>query len=219
METAPYILTDFKPFSLRTTVAEVKSLFNETTFSHFPIVRNNKIIGIISENDIRVIEDNDADLESVHHLFVLFTIKESNNILEIIQAFVNKKTNLFPVIDSNNNYIGYFDLMDILQLYKSSPFINNEGTFLLLEKEIGDFSFSEICQIIESNNGKVLGIFISENGASSTKITLKFSSQDVNEIIQSFRRYEYAVISNHNEDFYLEDLKDRSNYLKKYLNI
>ena len=51
------------------------------------------------------------------------------------------------------------------------------------------------------------------------KISLKFSSQDVNEIIQSFRRYDYKVLSDHKEDFYLEDLKDRNDYLRKYLNI
>jgi len=40
-----------------------------------------------------------------------------------------------------------------------------------------------------------------------------------NKIIQTFRRYNYTVLSKHVEDAYLEDLKDRSNYLQKYLNI
>jgi hypothetical protein len=41
----------------------------------------------------------------------------------------------------------------------------------------------------------------------------------MNAIVQTFRRYNYLVVSNHEEDRFLEDLKDRSNYLDKYLNI
>jgi hypothetical protein len=88
-----------------------------------------------------------------------------------------------------------------------------------LEKEIQDFSFSQVCQIVETNNGKVLGLFISEISGAIVKITLKFNAREINEIIQTFRRYNYNVLSKHKEDFYLEDLKERSDYLQKYLNI
>ena len=41
----------------------------------------------------------------------------------------------------------------------------------------------------------------------------------MNAIVQTFRRYNYNIISNHEEDKFLEDLKDRSKYLDRYLNI
>ena len=72
---------------------------------------------------------------------------------------------------------------------------------------------------MESNKGKVSGIFVIEANGNSAKFMVKFNAQDINEIIQSFRRYEYQVLSNHIEDYFLKDLKDRSNYLQKYLNI
>ena len=43
--------------------------------------------------------------------------------------------------------------------------------------------------------------------------------KDINEIIQTFRRYNYSVLSLHEDDFYLQDLKDRSDYLQKYLDM
>ena len=58
-----------------------------------------------------------------------------------------------------------------------------------------------------------------DNSNNFIKITVKFNAQDINEIIQSFRRYDYQVLSQHKEDYFLEDLKDRSDYLQKYLNI
>lgn len=219
METAPYILNEFEAFSLETTVFEVKNFFNETTYSHFPIVKNNNLIGLISETDIEGIDEDEKEIGYFQYLFNLFLTEDSNNILEIITIFASNEANIIPVIDKENNYIGYFDLIDILHLYNETPFLNNEGAVVVLEKELIDFSFSEICQIVESNGGKLYGLFISESNATTVKITVKFTAQDVNEILQSFRRYEYSVISNHEEDYYLEDLKERSKYLQKYLNI
>jgi hypothetical protein len=219
MGTTTNILNEYKAFTLQTTVAEAKALFNETIFCNFPIVKNNQLIGLISENDIQSIDNNEAKLEEFYYLSSLFFIKESINLLEIFKIFATNETNLIPVINLQNEYLGYYDLIDILHVYKNTPFLNNEGVIILLEKEIRDYSISEISQIVESNNGKILGVFISESNSTSIKITLKFSSQDVNEIIQSFRRYNYKVLSNHKEDFYLEELKERSDYLRKYLNI
>ena len=78
---------------------------------------------------------------------------------------------------------------------------------------------SQLCQIVESEKGMILGIFIAEINATTTKIALKISSKEINELLQSFRRYNYQVLSNHKEDFFMEELKERSNYLQKYLNI
>jgi hypothetical protein len=41
----------------------------------------------------------------------------------------------------------------------------------------------------------------------------------LSDIIQTFIRYGYVVIAGHEEDSYVQDLKDRSDYLKKYLDI
>jgi len=219
METTPCILKEFKAFTLQTKIADVKLLFNETTYSHFPIVKNKQLIGLISETEIEGIEKNQSTLEDYYYLSSLFFIKESIHLLEILRVFASNEANLIPVINTKNEYLGYYDLIDILHFYKDTPLLNNEGIVLLLEKEARDYSFSEICQIVESNNGKIFGIFISEFNSTTVKFTLKFSSQDVNDIIQAFRRYNYNVLSNHKEDFYLEELKERTDYLNKYLNI
>ncbi len=219
METTPYILKEFKAFTTHTKIADVKLLFRETTYSHFPIVEKNQLLGLIPEIDIRSIFEDDKELGNFQDLFQLFFTEEDNNLLEILKIFAANETNLIPVINDKKQYLGYCDLIDILHVYNNTPFLKNEGTVLGIEKNITEYSFSEICQIVESNNGNVLGIFISEADATSVKITLKFFAQDVNDIIQTFRRYNYKVLSKHKEDFYLEDLKERSNYLQKYLNI
>lgn len=219
METTPYILNDLKAFSLENTIEEAKQLFEETSFSHFPILKNKQLIGLISEESIKEIEENENEIGYFQYLFSMFHIEKNSNLLEILGVFASNNTNLIPVIIENNEYIGYYEINDILQLINSTPFLKSEGIVVVLEKEIRDYSFSEICQIVESNNAKIVGLFVSESNTTTVKITIKINSKEINEILQSFRRYNYNVISTHKEDFFIEDLKDRSNYLQKYLNI
>ena len=80
-------------------------------------------------------------------------------------------------------------------------------------------TFSEISQIVESNNAKLLGAFISNLENDRAQITIKVSNCSLNDIVQSFRRYSYTIVSGHEEDRFLEILKERSNYLNKYLNL
>jgi hypothetical protein len=72
---------------------------------------------------------------------------------------------------------------------------------------------------VESNNGKLLGLFVSSSDVETIEVTLKINIGPINEIIQTFRRYDYEIISEHHEDNYINTLKERSDYLDKYLNI
>ena len=63
------------------------------------------------------------------------------------------------------------------------------------------------------------GLFISDVTANKVQITIKIAMGGINEIIQTFRRYNYEIITEHQEDNYLNSLKERSEYLDKYLNI
>ena len=82
-----------------------------------------------------------------------------------------------------------------------------------------DYSFSEISQIVESNDAKILGAFVSKMESDVVQITLKIGNSGLNDVIQTFRRYNYNIVSGHEEDTYIESLKERSEYLRKYLDI
>ena len=78
---------------------------------------------------------------------------------------------------------------------------------------------SEIAQIVESNNTKLLGAFITNSENDRVQVTCKISAENLNDVIQSFRRYSYTIVFGNNDDQFLEDLKERSAYLDKYLNV
>ena len=141
------------------------------------------------------------------------------NWLDVLEVFAKNETNLVPVLDEANKYIGYYELEDVIRFLHETPFLKENGGILVVKKELNAISLSQIAQIVESNNGKLLGIFISKSDGHFAEVTVKISQTGLNEIIQTFRRYEYEIISEHQEDSYLKNLKERSDYLDKYLNI
>jgi Mg/Co/Ni transporter MgtE len=139
--------------------------------------------------------------------------------LDVLEVFAKNHTNIVPVLDEENKYVGYYELEDIVKFFHETPFLKEQGGIVVVEKSIDDYSMSQIAQIVESNNGKLLGLFVSEADIEKVQVTVKIALGSMNDIIQTFRRYNYEIISEHQEDNYLNSLKERSEYLDKYLNI
>ena len=218
MPLSEYIINDIKPLQTTDIIKDVQQLFNQLTYSHIPIIRDNIYIGCMSENDAHCFE---SDKSITDFLYVIegFFVRSQTVWLDVLEAFAQNDCNIMPVLDDKNNYIGYYELNDIMSLFNETPFFAEPGGIIIIEKGYNDYSFSEVCQIVESNNAKLLGAFISKIENDVVQITLKIGSAGLNDIIQSFRRYSYNIISGHEEDAFLKNLKDRSDYLDKYLNL
>ena len=89
----------------------------------------------------------------------------------------------------------------------------------MVAKNATDYSFSEISQIVESNNATLFGAFVSKVEDDSVQITLKLSLHDINNTLHSFRRYNYEIVNEFEKDKYIDELNQRSEYLQRYLNI
>lgn len=218
MEITNYITTDFKAIDSQDTISNVKDFFDELNFSHFPVVEEGIYIGSIASEDIETFENDKKVIDYRYTLEGFFT-KTDSLWLEVLEVFAKNHSNLIPVLDENNTYVGYYEIDDIMSFFHQTPFLKEQGRIIKVRKGVLDYSMSQITQIVESNNGKLLGLFISEADIDTIEVTMKISLGAINEIIQTFRRYNYEITSEHHEDDYINNLKERSDYLDKYLNI
>jgi Mg/Co/Ni transporter MgtE len=217
-EITNYITNDYKAIDSRETIAYVQDFFNEFPFSHFPVVEEGIYIGSIASDDIETFDSIKKVFDYRYSLEGFFA-REKMIWLDVLEVFAKNHSNLVPVLDEKNQYLGYYEISDILIFFHETPFLQEPGAILVVKKKTLDYSIGEITQIVESNNGKILGLFVSESNLENTSVTIKLNLGVMNEIIQSFRRYNYEIISEHHEDSYINTLKERSDYLDKYLNI
>ena len=213
-----FINNDIKPLRVNDSIATAQDLFAEYPFSHFPVLEDGIYIGSANAEDTELM-DIDKTVGENRFSFGRFFARNTTIWLDVLEIFAKNETNIVPVLDENNKYMGYYEINDIIRFFHETPFLKENGGILVVEKNVVDYSMSEAAQIVESNNGKLLGLFVSEVNVEKVQITLKISMGGLSEIIQTFRRYNYDIISEHQEDAYLNTLKDRSDYLDKYLNI
>lgn len=214
-----YILNQIEVLTLNSSIKKAQKICERFSVTHIPIVENGKFMGCISESESLTIEDHTSSISKYSYILNFFYANENGSILELMKLFANNESNIMPILDNEKNYIGYYELNDILDLFCSSPFMRHDGVIMIIEKAKNDFSVSEICQIVESNESKILGLHISSETLDTIGATVKINSEDINEVIQTFRRYKYTIISEHEDDIYLQDLIERSDYLQKYLNM
>jgi Mg/Co/Ni transporter MgtE len=213
-----YINNEIKPLKHTQAIAAAQDLFIDFPYTHFPVIEEGVYIGCISKENAEL-QDSESLINDNRFNFDRFFVRENMIWLDVLEIFAKNESNIIPVLDVKNSYLGYYELEDVIRFLHETPFLKEEGGIIVVEKETDKFSMSQVAQIIESNNAKILGIFISNVVGNKVEITIKISQSGINDIIQTFRRYEYEIISEHQEDSYLNSLKERSEYLDKYLNI
>lgn len=217
-EITEYISNDFKALDSEETIVEVQSFFDEVPFSHFSVLKEGVYLGCIAADDLETF-DFDKKVSDYKYTLEGFFARINMNWLDVLEIFAKNDCNMVPVLGEDNSYLGYYELEDVVKFLYETPFLKDQGGIIVVEKNAVDYSIGQITQIVESNNGKLLGLFISDASAEKVQVTIKIALGPMNDIIQTFRRYNYEIVSEHQEDNYMNSLKERSEYLDKYLNI
>ncbi|MCK5443238.1 MAG: CBS domain-containing protein [Maribacter sp.] len=218
MQIQSHIITNIPVFKLDEPLEKLVQFFMENTFSHIAIVEEDRFLGVLSKNDLENFEV-DKKIGDYRHNLEVFFVKQDASWLDVLEIFTRNEANLLPVLGNEEEVLGYYDITDVVSVFINTPFFTEPGGILVVAKGAKDYSFSEIAQIVESNNGKLIGGFISEMRNDVVQITLKISSTNLNEVMQTFRRYNYNILFGNIDDQFIEDLKQRSDYLDKYLNV
>jgi CBS domain-containing protein len=183
-------------------------------------VNNEEFLGLVSQTDI---EDLNIPEEALGNHNLSLTrpfIYGDQNIFEIIRLFSTQKLTLLPVLDRKNNYLGVITLADLVQNFSHLTAADNPGGVIIIELNNNDYSLQEIAQIIESNDAKVLGLYV-RTFPDSTKIeiTIKLNKIDIRPVLQTLYRYKYGVTASFTEEEDDDVLKERFDSLMNYLNI
>ena len=189
--------------------------------SHLPIVNNQDFLGLISDSDIY--DMNNPEEAIGNHTLKLFKpyVDSEQHIFEVIGLASRLKLTVVPVLDKNNHFKGVITITDLIRHIAGLSSMDQPGGIIVVELIERDYSLSQIAQIVESNNVKVLSMYITSIPESTKlEVTLKVNTGDLASVIKTFERYNYDVktwVSGNDsmDNFYSE----RFDMLMKYLNI
>ena len=130
------------------------------------------------------------------------------------------KLTLIPVLDDNEKYLGSITLRDLVNYIANSFSLENPGGVIVLEMSENDYNLTEIAQIVQSNDAKILSVFLASHPDSTRlEVVIKLNKTDMGAILQTFDRYGYYVKASFGEDEDLESIKENYDSFMNYLNI
>ncbi len=205
-----------QPVDKHMRIGTVLDLCEEENMSHYPVSDAVRFLGMVRCEDLETL-DPDLTLSDAMHFMENFKAGENDDWTKLFAEFLANETNVLPVIDEEGKYKGLIFLEDLLEDLSEINAFNMDGTLIRIRKNTQDFSFSQIGQIVESSGGKLSGILIIEENPQETTADLKVHKGDINEILQNLRRFDYLILSKHEEDLHLKDIREHADFLNKYL--
>ena len=210
--------THFLYIEPNTSIEEVQLLFEAHLLSALPVCEGNTFIGVLRKEAVDE-EDKEATVADYQYALERFFVPPTATWDVVVEAFGRYHTDMLPVINENQQFIGYYYLGDFIQQLTKTPLIQEAGRILILEKSAHNYSFTEISRIVEENGSKVLGIYLSNRTEDNVHITLKLITNRLSDILQDFRRYGYGILTEKDDDHYRQELKDIADYFEKYLDL
>lgn len=210
-----YISKDFPAFEADASVEDALQVVEEFGFTHVFVKKGSSFLGGICKEFLE--ESPESKLEDLMMHLERFAITGESTILDSIKLFYTFNANVVPIINNKEKYLGYIAYDDVFSDLSKYPLFSERGAVLTVETSLKSYSMTEIAKIVEGNNAKFYGSFISLINDEIVQVTLKISNENLSSIDETFDRYGYHVVRKFYNDEKEDLIKDRYQYFQKYL--
>ena len=140
-----------------------------------PVIKKGKLVGVITDRDIKRASASDATTLSVHELnYILSKIKVKDvvnkrlitvpydyTIEETAEVLLNNKISGLPVVDHDGKIVGTITQSDIFREVISSAGVGRKGIQFAVQLKNKPGSIKEVADIIRGYNGRIASILSS----------------------------------------------------------
>ena len=219
---AENLISDVVP-SIRSSEKGQKALSWMDVFrvSHIPVVNDSNYVGIVSDKMIYDLDLIDKPIDKEVDKLDTTHVHKEQHIFEVAILMYKLKLSVIPVLDTDHYYLGAITLYDLARRFARLFSLQEIGGVMILEMNMNDYSLAQISQIVESNDIKILSLFLNRiPGTSNLDVIMKLDKEDLSPLIQAFMRYDYNVKAVYLDHTMLNDLyKDRFDQFMKFMNI
>lgn len=209
------------PLKLSDEVQKAILWMEELRTSELPVVEKGRFLGFLCEDTL--FEMNGAYPKVADYNLVGTTCRvvQSQHYYDVIKTCDNNGLSHVAVLDEAESYLGVIALEEVIQAFAMTSSIKSHGGIMVLSLKQIDYSLAEISRLIESDNGKVLSSYLTDDPNDSTKVnlTIKVNLEDLSRIEATLERFGYQVVAKFNDTAKVVDEQERLDILLKYLGI
>lgn len=194
-------------------------LLDEYKMKQLPVVEGNEFLGLISDSSVMEIEDPEAALKDCGRNLQMIYVQKDQHVYDMIRVAAEFQLSAIPILDNENKYMGVVSIYSMVRELSHMASVKQPGGIIVLELNQTDYSLTEISQIVEGNDAKILSANITSVPESQKiELTLKLNLTNIDAIIQTFNRYDYIISASFHESVFDDMIKDRYDELMRYIN-
>lgn len=193
---------------------------DEFKVTHLSVVDGTAFLGTVSESDILGMADIGEKVGNYRELYNPACVTQNQHIFEVVKVVNDHMLSIIPVLGSQEHYLGSITIAQLMKIIADMPVANNPGGIIVLELNVHDYSLQSIAGIIEENNTRILGTFVTSHpDTTKLQLTIKVNKIDIRSIIAALQRHNYIITFYEDKSDYGEDLRDRYDAFMNYLNM
>lgn len=220
MKAIELIQNDIPPVRINETIEKALNWMDEFKLNHIPVVNETEYVGLLSDDMVYDYNHLKDPISNINFLGKQQSVLENAHFFQVMSLISSYKLSVVPVCDEQRNYKGSISTKKLINVFSKQSGFNSSGAVITLLVNDFDYQLSQIAQIIESNDAKILSLY-SENLESNNqlKLTIKISDGKLGAVLQTFSRYDYTVQDVFSDDEINNQSKQRYDHLMKYLNV
>ncbi len=208
----------FTPPKTTSTVQDALKIIDGYKLTHVPVFNGLTFVGNLSDEDLENMDLNEP-LSNAKDFYEYFFVTENSTVFDAVNLFYANSTNMIPVLDNDEKYMGAVLMEDTIALLSRLPLISEPSALLTVSIPVKQYSLAEVAKIVESNNGRLFGAFISNYTEDQVEITLRFNAESLTSVTETFERFGYKITYRYFNDEKQNLYNDRYNQLMKYLDM
>jgi acetoin utilization protein AcuB len=158
---------------------DAEHVMKENKIRCLPVMKGAKLVGIVTEHDIKAASASTATTLDVHELMYLLskikvkeimtkdprTIQENDTVEEAAAMMLRQKISRLPVMTAKNELVGIITDTDIFKVLVSLTGIYRGGAQIAFELEDRSGSIKEAADVIREFGGRMVSILTSYENA------------------------------------------------------
>lgn len=201
------------------TVEYALGMMNDWRIKHLPVVKGLQYHCLVSDKELSAYPSLYAPVGDCADFAP--AVDEAAHIHEALAAFAGLGLSLLPVTSPDGVYMGVLTRDGLIEAMAEYCGAGKDGSIIVLELQLQDYSLSDIARIVEANKGHIQNVLSHLDGDTGRLlITIKIDLEDASPVIRSFERFNYTVAYHFMKAGMVDDtLRLRMNELMYYINM
>ncbi len=193
----------------------------ELKTNQLPVIENKFFKGLISEDII--LESNDLNREIGNFKLISENcyVHEDQHLFDVIRLAQECESELVAIVNEKGEFMGVSRHEDTMKAFSNTITVQGTGGILVLEMRYIDYSMAEISRLVESDDAKIMGSYLSldHRDANLVFLTIKLNKEELTSVIATLERFGYKIVAKFHENNNIDRERERLDNLLNFLKI